>query len=152
VNGRRSAALCPGSAGRLVTAPMRLAFVLVLLAFALPVSAGFEKSGLPVGEKGVITAANLDAQEAWPLTIERATFVCEGEAVFLSDGTTQYPLNGVAKTLARTHPEHRRPLEDIWRRDEQVMQGMHDAPVDVNVVRVNITPVLRRGEAFCRSR
>src|SRR5690349_2662355 len=80
--------------------------------------AGFGAQGLPVGKDGVITKANLDANETWPLTIDRAKFVCRGEAVFLADGTTQYPLNGVAKTLARQHPEHRKPLEDIWRRDE----------------------------------
>jgi hypothetical protein len=130
---------------------MRLA-LLVVLALATTVTAAFEGRGVPVGKDGVITPSNLDARETWPLTIERATFVCEGEAVFLSDGKTQYPLNGVAKTLARTHPEHRRPLEDVWRRDEQVMKGLHDAPVDVAVVRVNITPVLRRGEQWCRSR
>ena len=114
--------------------------------------AGFDAQGLPVGKDGVITRANLDANETWPLTIDRAKFVCHGQAVFLSDGTSQYPLNGVAKTLARQHPEHRRPLEDIWRRDEAVMKNLHDAPVGVQVVRINITPVLTRGERFCRQR
>ena len=130
---------------------MRLAFLLVL-ALATAAHAAFGARGVPVGKDGVITPSNLDAQETWPLTVERATFVCEGEAVFLSDGKTQYPLNGVAKTLARTHPEHRKPLEDIWRRDEAVMKGIHDAPVEVEVVRINITPVLTRGEKWCRQR
>ena len=134
---------------------MRLAILgtmwLVLLATGASY-AGFDAQGVAVGKDGVITKANLDANETWPLTIERATFVCDGDAVFLSDGTTQYPLNGVAKTLARQHPEHRRPLEDIWRRDEAVMKNLHDAPVAVEVVRINITPVLSRGERFCRQR
>jgi len=130
---------------------MRLACLLVLT-LATAVHADVGARGVPVGKDGVITPANLDEREIWPLTIERATIVCEGEAVFLSDGTMQYPLNGVAKTLTRTHPEHRRPLEDIWRRDEQVMKGLRDAPVDVEIVRVNITPVLSRGERWCRSR
>jgi hypothetical protein len=130
---------------------MRLS-VVVVLALTSAAYAGVGARGVPVGKDGVITPANLDARETWPLTIERVTVVCEGEAVFLSDGKTQYPLNGVAKTLARTHPEHRRPLEEIWRRDEQVMKGLRDAPVDVEVVRVNITPVLSRGEQWCRSR
>jgi hypothetical protein len=114
--------------------------------------AGFGARGVPVGDDGVITKANLDAGEVWPLTIERATFVCDGEAVFLSDGKTQYPLNGVAKTLASQHPEHRRPLEEIWRRDDEVMKGLHDGPAGVKVVRINITPVLSRGEQWCRRR
>ena len=114
--------------------------------------AGFGAKGLPVGDDGVITKANLDGNETWPLTIDRATLVCDGEAVFLSDGKTQYPLNGVAKTLARQHPEHRRPLEEIWRRDDEVMKGLHDAPAGVQVVRINITPVLTRGEQWCRRR
>src|SRR5678816_1039897 len=126
---------------------MRLS-VVVVLALTSAAYAGVGARGVPVGKDGVITPANLDARETWPLTIERVTVVCEGEAVFLSDGKMQYPLNGVAKTLARTHPEHRRPLEDIWRRDEQVMKGLRDAPVDVEVVRVNITPVLSRGEQW----
>jgi len=130
---------------------MRFSVVLVLT-LASAAYAGVGAEGVPLGKDGVITPANLDEREVWPLTIERATFVCEGEAVFLSDGKTQYALNGVAKRLAAAHPEHRRPLEDIWRRDEQVMKGIHNAPVDVDVVRINITPVLSRGEQWCRPR
>jgi hypothetical protein len=124
----------------------------VVLGLAGAVHADFGARGVPVGEDGIITRANLDPNEAWPLTIERATFVCDGEAVFLSDGTTQYPLNGVAKTLARVHPEHRRPLEEIWRRDEKVTRGLKDAGQPIEIVRVNITPVLNRGTQWCRTR
>lgn len=135
---------------------MRRACAASLLALAFAPGAApateFEARGIPVGENGGISRANLDPREAWPLTIERGTFVCEGEAVFLSDGKTQYPLNGVAKTLATTHPEHRRPLEDIWRPDEESMRGMQRGPVKVDMVRVNISPVLSRGVAWCRKR
>ena len=124
----------------------------MVLALASAAYAGVGAQGVPVGKDGVITPANLDARETWPLTIERATFVCDGEAVFLSDGKTQYALNGVAKNLAVTQPEHRRPLEDIWRRDDEVMKGLHDAPAGVEIVRINITPVLTRGERWCRER
>jgi hypothetical protein len=105
-----------------------------------------------VGGDGVITRDNLDPNEEWPLTIPRATFVCDGEAVFLADGSVQYPLNGRAKGLAQPHPKGRKPLEDVWRRDEKVMQGIENAPRPVSVVRVNITPVLVRGERWCRDR
>jgi hypothetical protein len=123
----------------------------MLLAAALHAhAADFEARGLPVGGDGVITRANLDASEDWPLTIERGTFVCDGDAVFVSDGATQYPLNGVAKTLAKTHPRNRRPLEDIWRRDEDAMQSAKRGAPAMDMVRVNITPVLERGVAWCR--
>lgn len=126
--------------------------VALVVGTAGPAAAQFRAGGLPVGKDGVITPANLGADEVWPLTIERATFVCEEGAVFVSDGTTQYPLNGVAKTLARTQPAHRRPLEDIWRRDEKSMQGLKKEGAAVSVVRLNITPVLARGERWCRQR
>lgn len=122
------------------------------IAWAGIASAQFRAEGVPVGKDGVITRANLDPDEAWPLTIERGTFVCDGEAVFISDGKVQYPLNGLAKTLARTHPEHRRPLEDVWRRDEKAIRGLKDAGQPIEVVRINITPVLRRGVAWCHER
>jgi hypothetical protein len=124
----------------------------IVIAGVVPGAAQFRAEGLPVGENGVITPANLGANETWPLTIERATFVCEGGAVFVSDGTTQYPLNGVARTLASAQPTGRRPLEDIWRRDEKVMQGLKKERAPVGVVRLNITPVLARGERWCRQR
>jgi hypothetical protein len=124
----------------------------MVLAVAPGVHAQFRERGAPVGKDGVITRANLDADEVWPLTIDRATFVCEGDGVFLAAGGVQYPLNGVAKTLAATHPAHRKPLEDIWRRDERAMRGMEDAPIKLDVVRVDITPVLSRGIAWCHGR
>jgi hypothetical protein len=32
------------------------------------------------------------------------------------------------------------------------MKNLHDAPAGVKVVRINITPVLTRGEQWCRKR
>ena len=126
--------------------------LVAMLGWVPAAGAQFEARGLPVGKDGAITPANLDAREAWPLTIERGTFVCEDEAVFISDGKVQYPLNGVAKTMARTYPKDRRPLEDIWRRDEKVMERLKDGAAPVAVVRINITPVLERGVQWCRTR
>jgi hypothetical protein len=123
-----------------------------LLAVSTTVHAQFEARGVPVGKDGVISRANLDANEVWPLTIERGTFVCDGEAVFIAAGDVQYPLNGVAKTLAGTHPEKRKPLEDIWRRDEKSTEGLKAAGAPIAVVRLNITPVLSRGVQWCRER
>lgn len=127
-----------------------LAVAALLMASTAP--AQFQRRGVPVGDDGVITRDNLDADEEWPLTIDRATFVCDGEAVFLATGSVQYPLNGSAKGLAKQHPEGRKPLEDVWRRDEKVMQDIETAARPVSVVRVNITPVLARGERFCRDK
>ena len=123
--------------------------VAIALGLAVPAAAQFGARGAPVGKDGVISPTNLEPDEPWPLTIPKATFVCEGEAVFISDGKVQYPLNGHAKTLAGTHPENRRPLEDVWLRDEKAMEAKRGA-VAVDVVRVNITPVLNRGVQWCR--
>jgi hypothetical protein len=126
--------------------------MMLAIGLALPAVAQFGARGAPVGTDGVISPTNLDPGETWPLTIPRATFVCEGEAVFLSDGKTQYPLNGHAKTLAGTHPENRRPLEDVWLPDEKVIDSKKRGAAAVDMVRVNITPVLDRGVRWCRER
>ena len=129
-----------------------MAILALALAPALAGAGEFGARGLPIGKDGVVSKANLDAGEQWPLTIPRATVVCEDEAVFLAADGIQYPLNGVAKTLAKTHPDHRRPLEEIWMPDEKTMQGMEGAQVKVEMVRVDITPVLERAVAWCRRR
>src|SRR5262245_49524534 len=79
--------------------------------------------GTPADAEGVITRANLGPAEVWPLQIERAKFVCKGKAVFISDGATEYPLNGAAQALTRTDPKGRLPLEDIWLIDEKTLAG-----------------------------
>jgi hypothetical protein len=122
----------------------------VVLTAVLARAADFRPRGAPIGDDGVITPDNLDDREVWPLSIRRGTLVCEGEAVFVTDGTSQYPLNGEAKGLAKAQPKGRRPLEDIWLRDERAMRDTKRGAVDVDVVRINITPVLVRGVEWCR--
>lgn len=100
----------------------------------------------------MITRANLGPSEVWPLKIERGTFVCKGKAVFISEGATAYPLNGLAQALTRRYPKQRRPLEDIWLVDEKALAGVKAAGVKVKMIRVDISPVLNRGVKWCRSR
>jgi hypothetical protein len=117
---------------------------------AAPASAGFEDSGAPIGSDGVITPANLGEREVWPLTIKRATFVCKEGGVFLSDGKISYPVNGTAKGLMREDPTGRRPLEDIWLSDTKTAAELQEAGQPVEVVRPDISPILKRGIDFCR--
>jgi Protein of unknown function (DUF2511) len=124
---------------------------LVLLAPVVATGGEFEDRGTPADADGVITRVNLGPGEGWPLRIERGTFVCEGKAVFISDGTTAYPLNGAAQALTRKDPKGRRPLEDIWLVDEKTLAGARGSGVKVKMIRVDISPVLNRGVAWCRS-
>lgn len=121
-----------------------------MLLVAARVPAGFEDSGAPIGSDGVITPANLGEREAWPLTIGRATFVCEDGGVFLSDGKISYPVNGAAKGLMRKDPTGRRPLEDIWLSDTKTAADLRAAGQHVEEVRPDISPILKRGIDFCR--
>jgi hypothetical protein len=111
-----------------------------------------EDRGSPVGADGVITRANLGPSEVWPLRIEQGKIVCNGQAVFISDGPIAYPLNGAAQALTRRDPKGRRPLEDIWLVDEKSLTGLKASGVKVKMIRVDISPVLDRGVKWCRSR
>jgi len=136
-------------------APLRacaLVWLLLVLAPVVATGGEFQDRGTPVGSDGVITPANLGPSEVWPLRIERGTFVCKGKAVFISDGTTAYPLNGVAQALARKNPKEGHPLEDIWLVDDKTLAGARAAGLKVKMVRVDISPVLNRGVKWCRSR
>jgi hypothetical protein len=131
----------------------RAAVWLVLVLAPLVATGGeFEDRGSPAGADGVIARANLGPDEVWPLHIERGTFVCKGKAVFISDGPTAYPLNGAAQALTRKDPKGRRPLEDIWLVDEKSLADMRASGVKVKMIRMDISPVLSRGVAWCRSR
>jgi len=123
-----------------------------MLAPVVATGGEFEDRGTSVGADGVITRATLGPSEAWPLQIERGKFVCKGNAVFISDGSTSYPLNGEAQALTRKDPKGRRPLEDIWLVDEKTLAGVKASGVKVKMIRVDISPVLNRGVAWCRSR
>jgi hypothetical protein len=130
--------------------------VLVWLALVLApvVAAGgeLEDRGSPAGADGVIKQGNLGPGEVWPLRIDRGTFVYKGKAVFISDGRTEYPLNGAAQGLTRRDPKGRRPLEDIWLVDDKALAGVRASGVKVKMIRVDISPVLTRGVQWCRSR
>jgi hypothetical protein len=123
-----------------------------LLAPVVVTGADFEDRGTPAESDGVITPANLGPREVWPLNIQRVKVVCHGQAVFVSNGTTEYPLNGLAKALTRKDPKGRRPLEDIWLVDDKTLAGVRASGFKVKMVRVDITPVLNRGVDWCRSR
>lgn len=129
--------------------PSRLAVALVV-ASGFAVHAGFTDRGAPVGADGAISAENLGENEIWPLTIERGTFRCQGGAVFVVAGGTAYPLNGAAKGLTRQDSTGRRPLEEIWKADDRTAKDLRASGVAVETVRLDITPVLQRGEAWCR--
>lgn len=116
-----------------------------------PRAVNFEDRGTPVGADGVSTRANLCPNEIWPLRIGQGKFVCNGKAVFISDGSTAYPLNGVARALTRTNPKGRRPLEDIWLVDDKNLAGLKASGVKVKMIRVDISPVLDRGVQWCRN-
>ena len=125
---------------------------MLMLAPVVATGGEFEDRGTAVGADGVITRANLGPSEAWPLQIERGKFVCIGKAVFISDGSTSYPINGDAQALTRKDPKGRRPLEDIWLVDEKTLAGVKASGIKVKMIRVDISPVLNRGVAWCRSR
>lgn len=112
----------------------------------------FHDRGVPVGADGVIARANLGPSEVWPLRIERGKFICHGKAVFISEGDTSYPLNGLAQALTRKDPKGRRPLEEIWLVDEKTLADMKAAGIKVKMVRVDISPVLTRGVKWCGRR
>ena len=124
----------------------------LLLAPAGVTGSEFEDRGLPVDDDGVISRANLGPKEAWPLRIERGKFVCIDDAVFISDGPTSYPLNGLAKAMTRSDPKGRKPLEDIWLPDEKTLASAKADGIKVQMIRVDITPMLTRGVDWCRLR
>jgi uncharacterized protein DUF2511 len=129
-----------------------LVWLVLVLAPVVATGGEFEDRGTKVGADGVITRANLGPGEVWPLHIERGKFVCHGKAVFIADGPTAYPLNGLAQALTRKDPKGRRPLEDIWLVDEKALAGVKASGVKVKMIRVDIGPVLNRGVAWCRNR
>ena len=105
---------------------------------------------LPIGSDGLMSRANLGAGEEWPLTVDRVRVQCEQSAVFLVNGSIQYPLNGTAKTFARANPAGRRSLEEIWRPNEKFMAEMKTANIPVDfVTRISIGPVLDRAVKWC---
>jgi hypothetical protein len=130
----------------------RLLTCLTILATVAVAAAEMADRGAPVGKDGVISAVNLGEHEVWPLKIARGTFVCDKDAVFISDGTTAYPLNGAAKALMRQDPKGRAPLEDIWLVDEKTLAGLKASGVKAETIRFDISPVLRRGVDWCRVR
>jgi Protein of unknown function (DUF2511) len=131
-----------------------LVVVCVVLALAPVTATGgeFQDHGVGVGADGVITRANLGPNEVWPLRIERGKFICDGKAVFISEGDTAYPLNGLAQALTRKDPKGRRPLEEIWLVDEKTLADVKAAGIKVKMVRVDISPVLTRGVKWCGRR
>jgi len=129
-----------------------LVWLVLLLAPVVTAAGEFEDRGTPVGADGVITRANLGPGEVWPLRIDQGRLVCNGKAVFISDGQTAYPLNGPAQALTRRDPKGRHPLTDIWLVDEKTLADLKAAGVKVKMVRVDISPVLTRGVKWCQSR
>jgi hypothetical protein len=127
-------------------------WLVLVLAPMVATGGELEDRGSPAGADGVITPANLGPNEVWPLRIDRGTFVCKGKAVFISDGGTKYPLNGAAQGLTRRDPKGRRPLEDIWLVDEKALAGVKASGIKIKMIRVDISPVLNRGVAWCRNR
>ena len=125
---------------------------LLLLTTAVVATAEMEDRGVPVGADGVIAPVNVSPREAWPLKIPRGTFTCDGKAVFISDGTTSYPLNGAAQALLRQSAAGRAPLEDIWLVDEKTLAGVKRSGVKAKTIRMDISPVLTRGVDWCRVR
>lgn len=138
--------------GRAASQAWAVVWLVLVLAPVVATGGEFEDRGSPAGADGVITRANLGPGEVWPLHIERGTFLCKGKAVFISDGPTAYPLNGAAQALTRADPKGRRPLEDIWLVDEKTLAGTRASGVKVKMIRMDISPVLSRGVAWCRSR
>ena len=57
-----------------------------------------------------------------------------------------------ARALGRKDPKGRRPLEDIWLVDEKALADLRASGVKVKMIRIDISPVLSRGVAWCRSR
>lgn len=133
---------------------MRSRWVLVPLianlAFTGVSTAEDRRRGDPIGPSGIISPVNLSPQEEWPLTIETSRFVCDGDAVYLQNGSTTYPLNGTAVAASRTGTRPTQPLETIWRADEAYMKRLEDSGVPADyVIRINIRPVLDRGVKWC---
>ena len=141
-----------GDGGGVRSRACALVWLVLLLAPVVAMSGEFEDRGTPVGADGVITRANLGPGEVWPLRIDQGKLVCNGKAVFISDGSTAYPLNGPAQALTRRDPKGRHPLTDIWLVDDKTLADLKAAGVKVKMVRVDISPVLNRGVKWCRTR
>jgi len=139
-------------AGRAVVRVWATVWLALMLAPAVVAGRDLDDRGIPVGDDGVITRANLGPTEPWPLRIDRGKFVCIDDAVFISDGGTAYPLNGPARALTRSDPSARRPLEDIWLTDDKTLAAARADGIKVKMIRVDIGPVLKRGVNWCRSR
>jgi hypothetical protein len=122
----------------------------LILALGVAAHGDFTDRGAPVGDDGVISADNLGENEVWPLTIVRGTFRCEGTAVFIVSDGIAYPLDGAAKALMRQAPGGRKPLEEIWKADAKAATDLRASGVAVEVVRLDITPVLQRGSRWCQ--
>ena len=127
-------------------------WLVLMLAPVAATGGEFLDRGSAVAADGVITRANLGPNEVWPLRIEQGKIICKGDAVFISDGGTEYPLNGRAQALTRKDPKGRHPLTDIWLVDEKTLGSLKAAGVKVSMVRMDISPVLTRGVKWCRSR
>src|SRR5262249_10545446 len=138
--------------GRAASRAIALVSFVLVLAPMVATGGESEDRGTPVGPDGLIKRANLGPSETWPLRIEQGTIVCNGQAVFISDGPPEYPLNGAAQALTRTNPKGRRPLENIWLVDDKNLAGLKASGVKVKLIRVDISPVLDRGVKWCRSR
>ena len=127
-----------------------LALLIANLAFTGVSTAEDPRRGDPIGPSGIISPVNLSPQEEWPLTIETGRFLCDGDAVYLQNGPTTYPLNGTAMAASRTATCPTEPLETIWRADEAYMKRLEDSGVPADyVIRINIRPVLDRGVKWC---
>jgi hypothetical protein len=127
-------------------------WLVLMLAPVVTTGGEFQDRGTTIAADGVITRADLGPNEVWPLRIGQGRIICKTDAVFISDGHTEYPLNGRAQALTRKDPKGRRPLTDIWLVDERTRDGLKAAGVKVRMVRMDISPVLTRGVEWCRSR
>ena len=96
--------------------------------------------GVACGADNSITIKEADYGQTWPLTIPKATLICEGyAAVFVQADGKRYGVNGFGKTyVAKSYPLTSRDLEIIWRPDPRGIKP-----------RADISPLLSDGLDLC---
>lgn len=71
--------------------------------------------------------------EAWPLTVDRVQVFCTGNGgIIVADGEQRYALNGAAQSQAPA-------INPIWKENPEIPG-----------TKINIAPLIERGQTLCR--
>lgn len=92
---------------------------------------------------GYISAAMLQKEEAWPLSVSEAVVGCDkGMLLWVEIDGERYGLNGSAKSFG--YPDFRA----FWLFDKSYLRP-EEQPVDGHTPRIDIQPLFNRAEQLC---